>query len=214
MQTSFTHDFVYELITLFVILDPIATVPLFLIATAGLTRKDALKVGAYAVGVAFLVLFAAIAGGQYLLKALHIPMPAFQLAGSLVLLLFGLKMVLGKITEEARALPADYTLFDRAIYPLAIPGIAGAGSILTVVLLTDNNVRTIAEQAQTTGELALCLVIFFGLYAVATQLFRFLGRSGIEIITRVFGLVLASIAVNGMITAIKLSFGIATLATR
>jgi multiple antibiotic resistance protein len=161
--------------------------------------------------LSFLVLFVAIAAGQFLLETLHIPMPSFQLAGSLVLLLFGLKMVLGKVIEEVRALPADYTLFDRAIYPLAIPGIAGAGAILTVVLLTDNNSRTLAEQAQTTGELALCLVIFFGLYAAATQLFRFLGRSGVEIVSRVFGLVLSSIAVNGLVTAIKLSFGLATL---
>lgn len=212
MHANFAHDFIYEFVTLFVILDPIATVPLFLLSTAGLARKDSLKVAGYAVAVSFLVLLAAIAGGQALLGTLHIPMPAFQLAGSLVLLLFGLKMVLGKITEEARSLPADYTLFDRAIYPLAIPGIAGAGSILTVVLLTDNNTRSFAEQAQTTGELVLCLIVFFGLYAGATQLFRFLGRSGVEIVSRVFGLVLSSIAVNGLITAIKLSFGLATLA--
>ena len=211
MHTSFAHDFVYEFVTLFVILDPIATVPLFLIATSGLGRKDALKVAGYAVGVSFLVLFAAIAGGQFLLEALHIPMAAFQLAGSLVLLLFGFKLVLGTLVEEARSMPAEYTLFDRAIYPLAIPGIAGAGAILTVVLLTDNNTRSVVEQAQTAGELVLCLAIFFCLYAVATQIFRFLGRSGVEIVSRVFGLVVCSIAVNGLITAIKLSFGLATL---
>jgi len=213
MTTSFEHDFLYEFVTLFVILDPVASVPIFLLATAGLARKDALRVALYAVLISFGVLFLAIAGGQFLLTALHIPMPAFQLAGSLVLLLFGLKMVLGTLIEEARSLPADYTLFERAVYPLAIPGIAGAGAILTVVLLTDNNTRSVAEQAITSGELALCLLIFFCMYAMATQLFRFLGRSGIEIITRVFGLVVASIAVNGLITAIKLSFGLATLAT-
>ncbi len=211
MHTSFAHDFIYEFVTLFVILDPIATVPIFLIATAGLGRKDALKVAFFAVSVAFVVLVVAISGGQFLLEALHIPMPAFQLAGSLVLLLFGLKMVLGAIIEEVRALPPDYTLFERAVYPLAIPGIAGAGAILTVVLLTDNNTRAVIEQVQTIGELALCLAIFFGLYAAATQLFRLLGRSGVEIVSRVFGLVLCSIAVNGLITAIKLSFGLATL---
>jgi multiple antibiotic resistance protein len=211
VHTSFAHDFIYEFVTLFVILDPIATVPIFLIATAGLARKDSLKVAFYAVSVAFVVLVVSISGGQFLLEALHIPMPAFQLAGSLILLLFGLKMVVGAMIEEVRALPVDYTLFERAVYPLAIPGIAGAGSILTVVLLTDNNTRAVIEQVQTIGELALCLVIFFGLYAASTQLFRFLGRSGVEIVSRVFGLVLCSIAVNGLITAIKLSFGLATL---
>jgi multiple antibiotic resistance protein len=206
--TTFTHTFVYELVTLFVILDPVATVPIFLAATLGLTRRQSLQVAAYAVGIAFLVLLFFIVCGQMLLNALHITMPSFQLAGSIVLLLFGLKMVLGKVTEEAAAVPAGATLLERAVYPLAIPGIAGAGAMLTVVLLTDNNVRTFREQATTTGELVLCMLALFALYAASGLLFRLLGRAGIEIISRVFGLILASIAVNGLITAIKLSFGL------
>src|SRR6266567_697458 len=90
-------------------------------------------------------------------SALKIPMTSFQLAGSLVLLLFGLKLVLGQVSEEAAAMPPNATLLERAIYPLAIPCIAGAGSMLTVVLLTDNDVRSLGEQALTTGLLALCL---------------------------------------------------------
>jgi multiple antibiotic resistance protein len=206
MGTAFTHTFIYELVTLFVILDPVATVPVFLAATAGLPRKQAIQVGAYAVAIAFGVLLCFIAGGQYLLQALHIPMPAFQLAGSIVLLLFGLKLVLGKVMEEAAAIPEGTPLVERAIYPLAIPGIAGAGAMLTVVLLTDNNTRSFKEQAMTTAELAICLLLLFGLYSTATFLFRLLGRGGIEVISRVFGLILASIAVNNMVIAIKLSF--------
>jgi multiple antibiotic resistance protein len=208
MGAHFNNNFTYEFVTLFVILDPVATVPIFLLATAGLARKDALKVAAYALGMAFLVLLFFIAGGQYLLEALKIPMSSFQLAGSLVLLMFGLNMVLGKITKEVANTPADATLLERAIYPLAIPGIAGAGAILTVVLLTDNDSRTIAEQVLTTAELVLCLVCFFGLYAAASLIFRLIGRSGIEIISRVFGLIVASIAVHGLVTAIKLSFNL------
>ena len=207
MGTTFTHTFLYELVTLFVILDPVATVPVFLAATAGLSRKQSLQVAAYAVSVAFGVLLFFIVGGQFLLNALHIAMPSFQLAGSIVLLLFGLKMVLGKVTEEAASIPPESSLLERSIYPLAMPGIAGAGAMLTVVLLTDNNVRTFKEQATTTGELVLCMVALFGVYAMSGLLFRLLGRAGIEIISRVFGLILASIAVNGLITAIKLSFG-------
>jgi multiple antibiotic resistance protein len=205
---GFTHTFVYELVTLFVILDPIATIPVFLAATAGLPRKQAIQVAAYAVSIAFLVLLCFIAGGKFLLNALHIPMPSFQLAGSIVLLLFGLKLVLGKVTEEAAAIPEDTSLIERAIYPLAIPGIAGAGAMLTVVLLTDNDTRSLKEQAMTTGELAICLLVLFGLYSAATFFFRVLGRGGIEVVSRVFGLILASIAVNNMVIAIKLSFNL------
>ena len=208
MGTTFTHTFLYELVTLFVILDPVATVPVFLAATAGLSRKQSLQVAAYAVSIAFIVLLFFIVGGQFLLNALHIAMPSFQLAGSIVLLLFGLKMVLGKVTEEAASIPAESSMLERSIYPLAMPGIAGAGAMLTVVLLTDNDTRTLGEQVRTTGELALCLLALFGLYAASGLLFRLLGRAGIEIISRVFGLILASIAVNGLIMAIKLSFGL------
>jgi multiple antibiotic resistance protein len=207
LGATFTHTFLYELVTLFVILDPVATVPVFLAATAGLSRKQSLQVAAYAVSVAFGVLLFFIVGGQFLLNALHIAMPSFQLAGSIVLLLFGLKMVLGKVTEEAASIPPESSLLERSIYPLAMPGIAGAGAMLTVVLLTDNNVRTFKEQLTTTGELVLCMVALFCLYAMSGLLIRLLGRAGIEIVSRVFGLILASIAVNGLITAIKLSFG-------
>ena len=209
MGVSFVNTFIYEFVTLFVILDPVATLPVFLAATVGLTRRQSLGVAAYAVGISFLVLLFFIAGGQFLLEELKIPMPAFQLAGSIVLLLFGLSLVLGKITKEAAAMPADASLVERAVYPLAIPGIAGAGAILTVVLLTDNNTRSFSEQASTTGILVLCLACLFVLFALASFLFRILGRSGVEIVSRVFGLILCSIAVNGLIIAIKLSFHLA-----
>ena len=209
MGTSFTHTFVYELVTLFVILDPISTIPIFLAATAGLSRKDSLKVAAYAVAISFIVLLFFIAGGQLLLEALHIPMPSFQCAGSIVLLLFGLKLVLGKITEEAASIPPGTSLYERSIYPLAIPGIAGPGAMLTVVLLTDNDIRTLKEQAITTAELAICVLLLLGVYAGASLLYRLLGRGGIEVVSRVFGLIVASIAVNNLIIAIKLSFGLA-----
>lgn len=208
MGPVFLHDFFYEFVTLFVILDPFATVPLFLIVTAGLNRKQSLLVAAYALGIAFLILLFFIVLGRSLLAALHIPMASFQLAGSLILLLFGLKMALGKVAEEALTMPADATPLQRAVFPLAVPGIAGAGAILTVVLLTDNTVRTIGEQVTTTAILALCLCLLFVFYAVAGTLFRVLGKPGIEIVTRVFGLILSSIAVTGLVIAIKLSFGL------
>ncbi len=201
--------FFYEFVTLFVILDPVATVPIFITATAGLSRRDSLIVAAYALGITFLVLVFFIVAGQALLAALHIPVASFQLAGALVLLLFGLKMVLGKISEEVAAIPGTATLLERAIYPLAIPGIGGAGAILTVVLLTDPKVRSLGEQATTTTILLLCLLCLFGLYACAGLISRLLGRSGIEIVSRVFGLILASIAVNNLVIAIKLSFDLA-----
>ncbi len=205
---SFAHGLIYEFVTLFVVLDPIATVPVFLKITQGMSFRRALLVAFYAIVVSFLVLLVFIAGGQFLLDALKIPMPAFQLAGSIVLLAFGLKLVLGNLSKEIADLPSDTTLLQRAIYPLAIPGIAGAGAMLTVVLLTDNNTRSIAEQVRTTGILAVCLGLMFVQFSMSRLLYRILGASGIEIVSRVFGLIVASIAVNGLIVSIKLSFGL------
>ncbi len=206
MNAIFPNHVTYEFVTLFVVLDPIASLPVFVAVTAGLTRRQSLLVGFYALGISFLVLLFFIVAGQHLLNALKIPMASFQLAGSLVLLLFGLKMVLGKISEEANA-AATGSLLERAVYPLAVPGIAGAGAMLTVVLLTDNNTRSIAEQVTTTGILLLCLAIFFVLFSLAAAIFRVLGRPGIEIVSRVFGLILASIAITSLVIAIKMSFG-------
>ncbi|GEP55575.1 UPF0056 inner membrane protein [Reyranella soli] len=202
-----THFF-YEFVTLLVILDPIATIPLFLVAAEGLDRRGSLLVAFYAMVISFLVLMFFIVAGQFLLAALKIPIASFQLAGSLVLLLFGVKMVLGRMDEQLATSPVAATPLQRAVYPLAIPTIAGPGAILTVVLLADNTGRAWSELVATTGVLALCLLVMFVTYALATVVFRFLGKPGIEVVSRVFGLVLASIAVTGMIASIKVSFGL------
>ena len=207
-MSAFAHDFLYEFVTLLVILDPIATIPIYLTVTAGLARKQSLLVAAYALGVSFLILLFFILVGQHMLEALKITMPTFQLAGSIVLLIFALRMILGKLSEDAAAIPKDATALERAVFPLAIPGIAGTGAILTVVLLTDNNTRSYAEQATTTGILVLAMALFFGVFAAAGLIYRLIGRPGVEVISRVFGLILASLAVKNLITAIKLSFGL------
>lgn len=207
MELAFQTHFVYELATLLAVLDPTAAIPVYLAATAGLGRRQSWQVAAYAVGTAFLVLFFFICVGQLLLEALKIPMASFQLAGSIVLLLFGLKLVLGQITVEIAAMPSTATMVQRAIYPLAIPTIAGAGAMLTVVLLTDNNTRSVAEQALTTSRMTIALIFVFCVLVLSKQIYRLIGQPGVEVISRVSGLVLASIAVSGIITAIKLSFG-------
>jgi multiple antibiotic resistance protein len=203
---EFLNHWLYEFMTLLVILDPIATVPLFMAATAGLSRPQATRVGFYALGVAFLILLFFIVMGQHLLQALKIPMASFQLAGSLVFLMLGLQMATGRMHAGSATTSGADSLLSRAIYPLATPGIAGGGGILTVVMLTDNNTRSVEEQAITVGVLLSCLAVHFVSFLLAGTLMRVIGTAGIEVISRVFGLILTSIAVNGMVTAIQLSF--------
>jgi multiple antibiotic resistance protein len=205
---EFAHHWFYEFMTLLVVLDPIATVPLFMAVTVGLDRKQAAKVALYAVCTAFAILLFFIAFGQLLLEALNIPMASFQLAGSLLFLVLGIQMATGNLAESMEVQPSRDTLFARAVYPLAIPGIAGGGGILTVVLLTDNNTRTIGEQLSTALVLAACLCTHLLSFLGARQVFQWLGTAGIQVFSRVFGLILTSIAVNGIVTAIKISFGL------
>ena len=206
MQPEMPHDFVYEFVTLLAILNPVSAVPILLATASGLSPRDTFKVGCYALLIAFGILLFFVTGGQLLLAELRIPMPAFQLAGSMLLLLFALRMTVEGAVSQPRPAGRAATLFERAIFPLAFPKIAGTGAILTVVLLTDNRTRNAVEQASTVGVVVLCLLCFVPLFALAGGLSRWLGRSGIDIIGRVFGLILASIAVNSTIIAIKLSF--------
>lgn len=209
-MTEFSNHWLYEFVTLLVILDPIATVPLFLSAVAGLERRQSFLVALYAVGLAFGILLFFIGVGQHLLEAMKIPMSSFQLAGSLIFLILGLRMATGTADSHEQKNPLPNKLLDRAIYPLATPGIAGGGSILTVVLLTDNNTRSLEEQIITSGVLLACLCVHLLSFMLSGFITRWLGIAGVQVISRVFGLILTSIAVNGIVIAIKLSFGLGT----
>ena len=208
MNVTFPNHLLYEFSTLIVVLDPIATVPVFMAVTRDLNRKDASRVALYSICLSFLILLFFIVFGQIFLEALKIPMASFQLAGSILLFLLGLEMVCGKAHGAQSNSPSESSLIKRAAYPLAMPVIAGAGSMLTVVMLTDNDTRTIAEQVQTTILLAFCLCIHLVSFSLSGYIKKFLGKTGIETVSRIFGLILTSIAVTGIIAAIKISFGL------
>jgi multiple antibiotic resistance protein len=204
----FPSNFVYEFFTLLVILDPIATVPVFLAVTYGLKWRDALKVALTALAVAFGILTIFIFLGLEFLKALDIPTSSFQLAGSFILFILGQSMVTGKMHEEISKMSPTASIMERSVYPLAMPSIAGAGAILTVVMLSDNSMRVISEQLQTTFVVLLCLSVHLLTFMTGGLIIRYIGMIGIQITTRVFGLMICSIAVTGMVIAIKVSFGL------
>jgi multiple antibiotic resistance protein len=205
----FPSDFAYEFFTLLVILDPIATVPVFLAVTYGLGWQERMKVAFTSLLIAFGILTAFIFLGLEFLQVLDIPTASFQLAGSVILFMLGLHMVTGQLHSDIAKLPADASVFERSVYPLAMPTIAGAGAILTVVMLSDNHERVFAEQLRTTMVLASCLMVHLVSFAVGGAIVRYLGLAGIQVISRIFGLMICSIAVSGMVIAIKLSFGLA-----
>lgn len=199
-------DFVSTFIYFFAIIDPIGTVPIFIAVTRHnekLRRRIALT--ATAAAAAILVFFVVV--GEILLTAMGVGLPAFQIAGGIVLFLFALSMIFGesKPVEELR-LAEEST--ETAIFPLAVPSIAGPGAMLAAVLRTENSRYSLVEQAATTATMLSVLLLTLGLMLLAGRIYRVIGITGASIISRVMGLILASAATASTLAGIEEYFGL------
>lgn len=188
----------HEFITLWVVIDPIGTLPVFLAVTAGLSTTQKRAIAIRAVLVSFGVLTVFILLGQIVLEALGIAFPAFQIAGGIVLFLFALTMIFGHSKPEEEVAEAE-RVKQTSVFPVAIPSIASPGAMLTVVILTDNDRFSVSHQAMTTGVMALVLLATLGILLLASPLFRVIGTTGAAIISRVMGMVLAAVAVDAVL---------------
>lgn len=196
-----------QFVVLWAVIDPVGTVPVYLSQTQGLTTKQRRLVALKAVGIATGVLLFFLIMGQFLLEAMQIPLPAFQAAGGLVLLLFALSMIFGegkpaqetKLSEEL----GRTELANLAVYPLAIPSIASPGAMMAIVLLTDNHRHSMIDQGLTAGVMVLVLLSTLLLLLGATSIHKIIGNVGAAIISRVMGLILASVAVNNLLMGIR-----------
>ena len=198
-----------DLITLWVVIDPVGTLPVFLAITAGMSAAAARRTALRATIAAFVVLLFFVVAGQALLQAMEIDLAAFQIAGSVVLFLFALTMIFGEPKAAAEERDLATSDVDRSIYPLAIPSIASPGAMLAVVSLTDNSKFNIAEQAETVAQMTLLLAVTLVLMLRAARIIKIIGDAGASVISRVMGLILASVAVNGIVLGIKQAFNLA-----
>jgi multiple antibiotic resistance protein len=187
-----------NLITLFVVVDPIGSIPIFLLATARLDPPDRRKVALTAVSVALCVLLLFLYGGQYALGAMHIGIPAFRIAGAAVLFIFAVQMIFSGHHQGGPA-EASRSAVEIAVFPVAMPSIASPGALLAVVLLTDNDRFSLAEQSVTAGLLVFVLLGVLMALLLAARIQRYLGAAGIMVVTQIMGLVLASFAVQQML---------------
>ncbi|WP_100753691.1 MarC family protein [Vibrio salilacus] len=196
-----------QFVVLWAVIDPIGSVPVYLSQTQHLTAKQRRLVALKAVAIATSVLLFFLIAGQLLLEAMQIPLPAFQAAGGLVLLLFALTMIFGESKpDQETKLSIDMShsdLADLAVYPLAIPSIASPGAMMAIVMLTDNHRYSLFDQSLTAGVMVLVLVITLLLLLGATHIQKWIGNVGAAIISRVMGLILAAVAVNNLLMGIK-----------
>jgi multiple antibiotic resistance protein len=193
--------------SLFVIVDPIAAVPTFLGMTPHNTAAQRIRMAWVACGVAALVLMLFATLGQAIFNLLGITMPAFQIAGSILLMLVALDMLRARRTEvketaEENAAAAEKD--DIAVTPMAVPILAGPGACSTVLLLH--------QQAQGATQVLLLYVsiagvclLSFGIFWLAARHARLLPPITLRVITRLMGLLLAAIAVQFFLNGIKAS---------
>lgn len=184
------------------VIDPIGTVPIFLREARGMEPGAARKLAGQAVGFAALVLVFFVVAGQLLLEAMGITLEAFQIAGGILLFLFSLSMVFGESKPSQELKLARQAGPGRAIYPLAMPSIASPGALLAAVLLTDNHRHAWQSQALTALVMLAVLAATWLLMLAARPLQRLIGIAGTELISRIMGLLLASLAAQQVLTGI------------
>lgn len=201
-------------VTLFVIVDPLGLLPIFISLTKGSSvlhqRRMAIK--GVLIGGAMLLFFALL--GDRFLGLLGVGLPSFRIAGGAMLFLMALEMVFDKRSQrrESRAedmkdeVEGESAFDDISVFPLSIPLISGPGAIASIMLLMSANRDNLVHQATVLIVLALVLVIVLILFFLAPRLEKIMGTTFTQIVSRVLGVILGALAIQYIIDGIKLSF--------
>jgi multiple antibiotic resistance protein len=201
--------FVSAFVTLFVVIDPPGCAPIYASMTtdANAQQRRSMAIRAVLVAGGILLVFALF--GEVLLSALHIELDSFRIAGGIMLFLIALDMVFEKRTErrEQRAQKVIDTpeIEDVSIFPMAMPMIAGPGSIASVMLLVSQNSGLDRALTILAALLAVLLLTLIALLT-AGPLMKLLGSKAEAVITRLLGVLLAALAAQFVIDGLRASF--------
>ncbi len=191
----FTEVFV----TLFVIMDPPGTVPIFLGLTSSMTAKQRKRAARQAIIVAFVVIVAFALFGQQLLSYMHISLPALQASGGLLLLLVAMELLTGKMEDPA---PSPNEKVNVAMVPLGTPLLAGPGAIVATMVFVQRADGTAGDWGSIgLAIVAISLVLYLSM-RFAGVVHRVLKDSGTILVSRIAGLLLAAIAVQMVADAV------------
>jgi multiple antibiotic resistance protein len=199
--------FLSAFITLFVVIDPPGCAPIYagLIVDATVRQSTAMALRAAFIAACILVGFALF--GAQLLAAMHIELDSFRIAGGIMLFLLALDMVLDRNTERrserAEAVKASRPVMkDVAVFPMAMPILAGPGSIASIMLLTAR-AHGATEMAVILAALATVMIMAFAAMVAARPIIRLLGAQIEAVVTRLLGVLLAALAAQFVIDGIK-----------
>ncbi|OQP88163.1 MarC family transcriptional regulator [Rhizobium rhizosphaerae] len=197
------------LTTILVTIDPPGLAPIFLTLTNGLTRAERGHVARQGALIAFGILATFAIFGNGILNALGISIGAFRIAGGLLLFWIAFEMIFEKRNERKEKTGETATTRDHiqniAVFPLALPLIAGPGAISATVLLS-SSFATGWQRLELLLVLAFSVLILYGALIVADRIDRFLGVTGRAILTRLLGVLLAALAVQFVVDGIRSVF--------
>ncbi len=187
-------------VALFVIIDPIGLAPLFLALTKNNTPAERRRIGIQAVIVGFSILLVFGLVGEMVLDAIGIGMPAFRISGGILLFLTAIEMLFEKRTQRRENQAESDN--DPSVFPLAMPLIAGPGAMTTMILLVGEHSGDIAGQAMVFGVMTLVILLVLIMFLAGNLIERLLGKTGINLISRLFGMFLAALSVQFVIDGI------------
>jgi multiple antibiotic resistance protein len=193
-------------VTLFVVVDPIGLVPSFIAVTHGLPARAQRKVALRASLIAAVILAGSALIGDWLLRTLSITLPAFRIAGGLLLFSIASEMVFG-VRVARQSQQAEEAIEERmrniAAFPLAIPLMAGPGAITATLLLAGRTDGAPDRLALLLGVIALVLVVCFMVFTLAARIARLIGITGNVVLSRLLGVLLAALAVQYVIDGVR-----------
>ncbi len=204
-----TELFISAFITFFVVIDPPGCAPIYasLTGNAPPAQRRIMAVRAIIVSSLILIVFASF--GEQLLAALGISLDSFRIAGGIMLFIIALEMVFEKRTERrenrAQEIIDQPEVEDVSIFPMAMPMIAGPGSIAAVMLLMSEN-EGLESTLVIMGALGVVLLLTLGGLLLAAPLLRIMGSNVESVITRVLGVLLGALAVQFVVDGINASF--------
>jgi multiple antibiotic resistance protein len=197
---------VSALVTLLVVVDPIGLVPTFVGITHGLPSNARRSVALRATIIAALLLIGAALIGEWLLRQLSISLPAFRIAGGLMLFSIASEMVFGLRTQR-QSQAAEQAIEERvrniAAFPLAIPLMAGPGAITATVLLSGRSGADPMRMAILIGVIAAVSVLCLLVFLLAEHIARVVGTTGNIVLSRLLGVLLAALAVQFVVDGVR-----------
>ena len=195
------------IVTLLVTLDPPGLAPIFLSVTLGMNADERKRVAIRASLIAFGIMVFFAVGGDALLRALGISLPAFRISGGILLFTIAFEMVFElrskrKTTTAEIAITEDH-IHNVAAFPQAIPLMAGPGAITAVILLAGRAGSSLPLVLILAGVIAVVVLSCLAMFLMAERVSRWLGITGNVVLTRLLGVILAALAIQFVIDGIK-----------